>query len=385
MEEEVLKARKLESIGILAGGIAHDFNNILSALLGNLELAAALLPPQEEKPLKLLTNAQKATSRAAKLTQQLLTFSKGGDPVKEATSLPLLITESADFVLHGSQIYCEYDFPKDLWLADADTGQLSQVIQNIILNAKHAMPSGGVIRIAAENIEETANEPILCSSEKQFIKICITDSGIGIPAEIIDKVFDPYFTTKQEGSGLGLAISHSIIKKHDGQITVQSHPGEGTTFCIFIPKADPAMKVKTKRDSSDNHHRPLRVMVMDDEEMIRSLVSDQLKILGHEPFLVKHGEEALQQYKILQEAGCPVDVVIMDLTIRGGMGGVEASRLLLELDSDARLVVTSGYSNDPVISHFQDYGIRAAIIKPFNMASLEKAISMAMLSEPKSV
>lgn len=212
----------------------HDFNNILSAILGNIELATYRVE-KDAKTVSLLSDAQKATKRATKLTQQLLTFSKGGDPVKETTSISKLITESADFVLHGSQVSCDYTFPDDLWMVNADSGQFGQVIQNIIINAKHAMPEGGRIHIRCDNIEDAASESLLSMHEGNFVSITIQDTGIGIPQEIIEKIFDPYFTTKQTGSGLGLAICHSIINKHDGHLSVQSSPGKGTTFTLYLP------------------------------------------------------------------------------------------------------------------------------------------------------
>lgn len=378
MEDEILKVRKLESIGVLAGGIAHDFNNILSAILGNLELTAALLPEENTKIHSLVKNARKATTRAAKLTNQLLTFSKGGEPVLETTSLPKLIQDSADFVLHGSPVSCDYDFPEDLWLADVDTGQLSQVIQNITINAKHAMPSGGTIVVCASNIHRSSTDPILSSDDRNFIKVSITDTGHGIPEEIVDRIFDPYFTTKQEGSGLGLAISHSIIQKHGGYLTVQSHPGEGTTFTLYIPKAHKTNQESTTESNNRTTSRSLKVMIMDDEEMIRTVAQEQLKALGHIPILAENGEQALELYQHHHDSGTPVDVVIMDLTIRGGMGGLEASRELLERDPKARIIVASGYSTDPVMSRYEDYGVQAAIVKPFDMTILQKALQIAI-------
>jgi len=235
MEEELLKTRKLESIGVLAGGIAHDFNNILSAILGNIELASYRIAQEDSRTASLLSDAEKATKRAAKLTDQLLTFSKGGEPVREITSLPEFIPESADFVLHGSQIVCSYSFPENLWMVDVDSGQIGQVIQNIIINANHAMPEGGVIAIKCSNVKDATAEALLSANNGDYVCITIQDTGVGIPKEIISKIFDPYFTTKQEGSGLGLAICHSIINKHDGYLTVHSITGKGTTFTLYLP------------------------------------------------------------------------------------------------------------------------------------------------------
>ena len=374
MEEELLKIRKLESIGVLAGGIAHDFNNILAAILGNVELLGYRLSDGDSETIALLVDIKKATKRAAKLTRQLLTFSKGGEPVKAATSLPEVISESAEFVLHGSRVGCRYDFPDDLWMVDADSGQLSQVIQNIVLNAKHAMPEGGTITIICANVQDAATESLLSVDKGDYVRISITDTGIGIPAEIIDKVFDPYFTTKQAGSGLGLAICHSIVNKHNGYLTVESLPGRGTTFTIYLPAAFSGARISEPAQAETRAVRAARVMVMDDEEMLRNLARSQLVLLGHEPVLVADGEQAINKYQELQDKGTPVDLVILDLTIPGGMGGEATAGKLLALDPAAKIIVSSGYSNDPVMANYRDYGFKAAIAKPFNLAALSTAV-----------
>ena len=375
MEEELLKVQKLKAVGVLAGGIAHDFNNILSGILGNLELARYRIADQDSKVSALLSNAGKATRRASKLTQQLLTFSKGGDPVREATSLPELIKDSAEFVLQGSQISCEYDFAGNLWPVDVDSGQISQVIQNIIINADHAMPGGGRISIVGTNVEDPATEPILSMHKGNFVRITTKDTGIGIPRKIIDKIFDPYFSTKHHGSGLGLAICHSIVNKHEGYLTVHSTPGKGTTFTIYLP-AIPAAVVKTEEKpagiSADN---PARILVMDDEEMLRNIAASVLETMGHEAVLVEEGEKALEKYRELLELGTPVDLVIMDLTIPGGMGGRETVGKLLEIDPKAKVIVSSGYSTDPVMANYKEYGFVASIAKPFDMQDLRNIIT----------
>ena len=378
MEEELLKVRKLESVGVLAGGIAHDFNNILAAILGNIELLGYRIGDRDAEAMALLSDIKQAIRRAAKLTRQLLTFSKGGDPVKAATSLPELITESANFVLHGSQVRCRFHFPENLWMADVDSGQLGQVIQNIVLNGVHAMPGGGTITIACANVRDAASESLLSVDRGNYVRISITDTGVGIPREIIDKIFDPYFTTKQEGSGLGLAICHSIINKHDGYLTVESEPGQGTTFTIYLPALPGQDGTSLVKPGIPRSTRSARVMVMDDEEMLRKLAVSQLTILGHKPILVEDGEEAVNRYQELQDKGTPVDVVILDLTIPGGMGGREAGEQLLAVDPSARIIVTSGYSNDPVMASFRKYGFKAAIEKPFNLRELSIAIGTAL-------
>jgi PAS domain S-box-containing protein len=369
MEKELLKVQKLKAVGVLAGGIAHDFNNVLSGILGNLELANHQLGDRDSKVSALLSNAGKATRRAAKLTQQLLTFSKGGDPVREVTSLPQLIKDSAEFVLQGSQISCEYDFADKLWPVDVDAGQISQVIQNIIINADHAMPDGGRISITGINVNQVT-EPILSMHKGDFVCITIKDTGIGIPQEIIDKIFDPYFSTKHHGSGLGLSICHSIINKHEGYLTVHSTSGKGTIFTMYLP-AIPAAVIKNEgKTAGISAVEPARILVMDDEEILRNVAASILDTMGHEVVLAENGEEALKKCRELLEFGTPIDLVIMDLTIPGGMGGREAVGKLLEMDPKAKVIVSSGYSNDPVMANYKEYGFVASIAKPFDMQDL---------------
>ncbi len=376
LEEERQKVIKLESVGVLAGGIAHDFNNILAAILGNVELASHRVA-KDVKTISLLADAQKATRRAAKLTQQLLTFAKGGDPVKETTSLGELVRDSADFVLHGSSVACQYTFADDLWLVDADSGQLGQVIQNITLNAIHAMPEGGELKISCRNVEDAAAETLLNADEGNFVVISIQDTGAGISLEIQDKIFDPYYTTKEEGSGLGLAICHSIIIKHGGYIAVQSGQDKGTTFSIYLPAVTSASIVVSEENRLRTVVTAAKIMVMDDDEMVREMTRAQLSILGHDVVLVMDGEQAITTFQELQDSGIPVDLVIMDLTIPGGMGGQEAAGKLLAIAPEAKIIVASGYSNDPVMAHCREYGFSAAIRKPFDLDELRIGIEAA--------
>lgn len=375
-EEELLKIRKLESVGVLAGGIAHDFNNLLSAILGNIELAHLRVAKGDIKTQSLLEDAQKAIKRATKLTGQLLTFSKGGVPIKEKTSLVNLITESADFVLHGSNVIGNYTVPDDLWMVDVDSGQIGQVIQNIVINGKHAMPEGGTISIQCSNIQDAAVETLLSVDRGNYVCIIIRDTGVGIPKDIINKVFDPYYSTKQEGSGLGLAICHSIINKHDGHIIVDSSTEKGTTFTIYLPAMcshHNTLPEKQKKPASSI--KALRIMIMDDEKMIRDVTKSQLLVLGHEPILVNEGLQAINRYQELQDLGTPVDLVIMDLTIPGGMGGQEAAKRLLQLVPDAKIIVASGYSNDPIMADYTRYGFCASVTKPYDLKQLNNAIA----------
>ena len=378
IEEELLKIRKLESIGVLAGGIAHDFNNILAAILGNIELTSLRIAQEDSKSLELLDGAKRATKRATKLTQQLLTFAKGGDPIKEETILPELIRESSDFVLHGSMVACNYNFPDDLWRTDVDSGQIGQVIQNIILNAKHSMPEGGTVTITCDNINNAASETLLSVDQGNFVRIIIQDSGIGIPRNILNKIFDPYFSTKQEGSGLGLAICHSIINKHDGYVTVDSEPGKGTNFTIYLPAMLETSDQNTNTLNITPPVKASRILIMDDETMILDIAQAQLAILGHEAITVTDGEQAINKYQELQDNNKPVDLVIMDLTIPGGMGGEEAARKLLKIDPSVKIIVASGYSNDPVMANYEDYGFCQAIAKPFDLKELSDVIASVL-------
>ena len=373
MEEDRLRAEKLQSIGVLAGGIAHDFNNILAAILGNISLASHLLSPNN-KSYRLLQTAEKACIRAKDLTQQLLTFAKGGEPVRQTASIAEVIMDSTDFVLRGSKIACNYQIPKDLWPVDIDTGQISQVIQNLILNACHAMPEGGVINISCTNIDDITKESILNLPQAKYVKITIRDTGVGIPEKFIDKIFDPYFTTKQQGSGLGLAISHSIITKHNGHISVQSTLGKGTTFTIYLPAAALPQE-QTKPEDGSLTGGSGRIMVMDDEEMLLDIVHHMLTHLGYDVILVKDGAEAVKQYRELHGTDKAVDAVIMDITIPGGMGAKEAIVEILAIDPKAKVIVSSGYSNDTIMAHFKKYGFCAAIAKPFDLSELDRILS----------
>jgi len=376
MKEERLKIKKLESVGVLAGGIAHDFNNILAAIMGNLSLAQ-LDSHLEDETRKLLHTAEKASLRARDLTQQLLTFSKGGEPVKETASIGEIIRESAEFVLHGSSVACLYVIPEDLWLVDIDRGQIGQVIHNIILNAMHAMPEGGNIDVRCENVDGFAEKRVFLPDTGRFVKIIISDTGIGIPAAMLEKIFDPYFTTKQEGSGLGLAITHSIISKHGGHIWAQSTPGQGTTFTILLPvsaSSEGRSVVQGADVMAAIEGGNARIMIMDDEEIVRTVISSMLTHLGYEVVEAKDGKEAISLYRTYRDENRPINFVIMDLTIPGGMGGKEAVRELLALDPAAKVIVSSGYSNDPIMANCCQYGFSAAVAKPFQMEDIVRAL-----------
>lgn len=352
-EAEHQRRHKLESIGILAGGIAHDFNNLLAGILNHVYIAKMYMD-RESKEYKSLESAEKAISRAANLTQQLLTFSRGGTPVKKTASIVELIKESAEFVLSGSHVKCEYSFEDNLWPVDVDSAQISQVIHNLILNADQSMPAGGTIRISGENVAIESNTDLLLQKGR-YIRITIEDQGTGISAEYLKDVFDPYFTTKEMGRGLGLSISYSIIKQHGGRILVESEIEVGTTFTIYLPASEHMVEVNKDKDDL-TASREGKILIMDDEESIRSSMQELLMMGGWVVECAKDGDEAIELYKKALETSRPFDVVILDLTVPGGMGGKETITKLLELNSNVKAVVSSGYSNNPVMADYEKYG-----------------------------
>ncbi|MFH2044179.1 MAG: ATP-binding protein [Pseudomonadota bacterium] len=370
MDEELFKVQKLESVGVLAGGIAHDFNNILTTIIGTIALARMKTKP-DDKLFELLSEAEAASVRAQTLTRQLLTFAKGGTPLKEIASIKNIIEESSVFVLRGSKSGCKFIIPEDLWPVEADVGQISQAINNIAINANQAMPEGGIIKIAAENliIDDRQGLPL---TPGRYIRISIKDQGVGIEEKYISKIFDPYFTTKQKGSGLGLATTYSIIKKHAGHIIVESKVGFGSTFNIYLPATDKAVPEKEEDQIITGHGR---ILVMDDDVSLRKTVGGILEILGYEPEFAKNGAEAIGMYKDAKERKKPYDAVILDLTIPGGMGGKEAIKKLLEIDPEVKAIVYSGYSDDPVMANFKKYGFKGMLPKPFGSQSLSKVLN----------
>jgi PAS domain S-box-containing protein len=374
-EQEQLKMQKLESLGLLAGGIAHDFNNILTAILGNVTLVRMKMSP-DNPWYRQLDEAVAATYSAKDLTHQLLTFSRGGAPVRKAMALEQLIRDSAGFAVRGVNVKCDFSFEEGLWPADIDESQMARVFSNLVINACQAMPAGGVIRINARN-EDIGKKSGLPLGEGRYVAISIEDQGIGIPEENLQKIFDPYFTTKQIGSGLGLAVTYSIVKNHRGHITVRSHVGQGSTFTVYLPASDrqPA-GAKRLADGYVRWHG--RVLLMDDEEMVRVVTREILKALGYEVSSAADGAEAIRLYTEARDAGRPFDAVIMDLTVPGGMGGKEAIQKLREIEPGVRAIVSSGYSQDPVMADYKIYGFNEAIAKPFTSNELSRVLHKAL-------
>ncbi len=367
--QEMLKTAKLESLAILAGGVAHDFNNVLAGILANLQLAATKLKKHEDISKNLETTAG-ITRKASELTKQLLAFAKGGNLVRKSTSIIDLIQDTVHFILSGSKVKAEFYLPQDLWIVDIDEGQITQVINNITINAKQAMPIGGVLQIYGENVTLDGTDQHIPG---KYVKLTLKDHGIGIPEGIIDKIFDPFFTTKKTGNGLGLSTSYSIIKKHNGYLEAESTPGIGTTFYIFLPASIRPLEVKKVKSEivvSDG----IKILLMDDEESIRNVSGEMLTYFGYQVSLARNGQEAIKLYKEAKENGEAFDAVIMDLTIPGGLGGIETMAVLRQMDPDIKAIITSGYANDQVMSDYQKYGFSGVAIKPYKVNELNEVL-----------
>jgi CheY-like chemotaxis protein len=378
MEEELLRVRNLESLGILAGGIAHDFNNFLTVIQGNIELARLELSP-EEPVQPILESSANACRRAALLSTQLLTFAKGGAPIRRVASVRKLLLEAVQLARAGASVNITLDIDEDLWPAEVDAGQIGQVLHNILLNAKQAMPEGGTIEVRAGNVVFNGDEE---PGSGAHVKISIRDYGPGIPAEILPRIFDPYFTTKRGGSGLGLATAHAIALKHGGHIRVESKGSEGTIFSLVLPASRqtpaPEIPVDARMRSGTG-----RVLVMDDDEDLRTLLDRALSTLGYEVRSARHGAEAVALYQAAKASGCVFDAVLLDLTITGGMGGLETAAKLKELDPAVKLIVSSGYSDASVMSNFREYGFDEVIPKPWQAAQISEVFRRVLVPNSK--
>ena len=373
LEAERRKAEKLESLGVAAGGIAHDFNNLLTAIIGNLSLSLITLEPENEIHGRLST-AKRASIRAQELAQQLLTFAKGGAPIKKTASIAQLINDTVSFSLRGTNVRSEFWLPDDLWPVEIDAGQISQVVNNLAINAEQAMPAGGVLRVRCENFTLAAESAALAPLRAgKYVKITVQDEGIGIPEEYLKKVFDPYFTTKPKGSGLGLATSYSIVKNHEGSIMVESKIGAGSTFSVYLPATDKEIAFAQAR-LPEMLQGEGRVLVLDDEADICDILALSLEPLGYEVTTAQDALTAIRLYKEAMDSGRRFDPVISDLTIPGGMGGAEAVKKLIELDPKVKAIVSSGYAMDPVMSRYKEYGFCACITKPYEIADMCRVV-----------
>jgi len=378
-EEDRLILNRLESTAILVGGIAHDFNNLLTMILLNLELAETLIPPGEELA-NVLEQAKQAARTSGGLIQQLLIFASGGAPIRKPTRLAELIEASVRLAVGGSRLRCDFSLAEDLWPTEVDPGQTGQVFRNLALNAREAMPEGGTISVRAENVVLGPHEhPSLPPGD--YVRVSITDRGGGISKDVLPRIFDPYFSTKlrgaQKGMGLGLAICHAVIQSHGGAITVQSEPGVGTTFHLLLPASrKPLQPEKASVPAGVLRHE--RILVMDDEEVVRKLVRRLLQQMGYEVELVEDGQRAVGAYESAKGQGRPFDAVILDLTVRAGVGGKETIRELLKIDRAVKAIVMSGYANDPVVLKPERYGFKGVLTKPFDRQSLWKVLARVL-------
>ena len=383
-ERELVKARQLESIAALSGGIAHDYNNLLTAIIGNITLAQTYLDP-DDKVFLLLSQALRASQTAKDLTQKLITFSKGGTPNKKIADVANLVRSTSEFTLSGSNLKCNYHFAENLLPVEVDGQQIGQAIHNLVMNAREAMPQGGSLDVSAENVK--SNEVIPGLRNGKYIKISIADQGKGIAQKNLDRIFNPYFSTKKQGDkkgiGLGLSICHSIIKKHGGNVTVSSKYGKGATFHIYLPCATCKMPDQPVGETSEQEI-PIfgegRILIMDDEAMIRKLAGELLTYLGYTVDFALNGTEAVKCYKQALESNTPFDAVILDLTVKGGMGGKKTIQQLTKIDPHVVGIVSSGYSNDPVIAEYKRHGFKGVVTKPYTMGELGEKLNQALMS-----
>ena len=380
VEDELFKSEKIESISLLAGGVAHDLNNMLTAILGNISILRTELGEDNQHSVKLVA-AENATLHARLLTQQLLTFSKGGAPALEATTISEVVEECAQFILRGSNVKCSIEKEDELWPVDADKGQISQVVNNLIINANKAMPAGGDIHIGMRNVQvRHAEVPAL--KQGDYICIEVRDEGIGIPTQNLKKIFDPYFTTKPKGNGLGLASSYSIITVHKGTITADSSSGKGSIFKVYLPKSiqialAKSSQVEAEKEELANegiHRGRGRILVMDDMEAMMIVAGEILTVLGYDVEYSINGSEAIKAYKAAKNAGNPFDACVFDLTVPGGMGGEEAANILIDYDPNLVAIASSGYTTSDVMSDYKNSAFKAVLPKPYRIKEMSDVL-----------
>jgi len=378
MNEEILRSSKLESLGTLAGGIAHDFNNVLMGIIGNLTLAKKQAPG-EEKLYELLVRAEKIALKAKNLTEQLITFSRGGVPIKKVASINDLVKDSAQFASTGSNMVCDFSLQNDLWNAEVDEGQITQVFTNLVINSQQAMPDGGRIKIKTSNVV-VKPEDAGALPAGNYVSISFSDTGHGIAQEILPRIFDPFFSTKEKGKGLGLATAYSIIKMHSGSITVESKEEQGTLFIVYIPactgnsNAEPIRGAVTGNGKSLDF-TGLRILVMDDEESVLFPICDMLTDMGCQARAAVNGEQAIEEFRKSFEAEEPIEVLLLDLVVKGGLGGVETLNRIRMIDKNVKAIVSSGYSNDPIMARYKDFGFSGVLVKPYVAENIIELLS----------
>ena len=372
MEEEILTLKKMESLGVLAGGIAHDFNNILTTILGNISFIRTAISPEGDE-YEAMVEAEEGCREGRNLTQQLLTFARGGEPVKKTINISESLKEAVSFVLSGSNVRCRFEIAPNLRPVNADPGQIHQAISNLVINADHAMPEGGTVTVRAENVTIVKKDG-LPLEEGEYLRISISDTGVGIKKENLSLIFDPYFTTSSTGSGLGLAGVYSIVTKHGGHVTVESKPGVGTSFYIYLPAS--SKKIESRKETKEDVVQGSgRILLMDDDEMIRKVAGRLIQRIGYEVDTATNGREAIEKYREAKKAGIPFDAVILDLTVPGGMGGKETIPKLKEIDPAVKAIVSSGYSSDSIMANYAKAGFAGVIPKPYKMSTLSRILA----------
>ncbi len=380
VQEELQRSAKLESLSILAGGIAHDFNNLLTGVVGSISFVR-MFPDARDETIKLLAEAEKSALRAKDLTQQLLMFAKGGTPIRKSQAIKDILIDTVEFALRGSKSTCKFELPADLWTVEIDAGQISQVFQNLVINADQAMPKGGSIIIRAKNVSRREHALPVTLEGDHYIRIEVIDTGIGIPSTQIDKIFDPYFTTKESGSGLGLATTYSIVKYHSGAIEVSSQEKVGSTFTVYLPVASANSNIEASQSLDINNIKGKgRILVLDDDDIVRSVLERGLKHFGYEVTITEDGRQTVEEYQKAIAENRTFDLVIMDLTIPGGVGGLETLKMLREINPAVKAIVSSGYSTDPVIANYRDFGFIAVAVKPYKINEMGELIRKALAS-----
>jgi PAS domain S-box-containing protein len=376
VEDELLRARKLESLAVLAGGIAHDFNNFLTVVQGNAELAQAYVG-SDDPVSEMLAEIKRACARATQLASKLLTFGKGGTPVRRPCRIGELLRESVDLALAGSNVRADFEIPTDLWLAEVDSSQIVQALHNIVLNARQSMPHGGVIQVRAENVGGPDRSAVLEAGA--YVRLYVRDCGCGIRQEDLPRIFDPYFTTKQSGHGLGLATAHSIVMKHQGNIAAHSEVGKGTTFIIDLPASEDGVDDQPVRSHVDALASG-RLLVMDDEEPIRKVLARALERFGYDVEEAADGAEAVAKYKAALVDGIRFAAVMLDMTVPGGVGGADAAVELRRIDPAVRMILSSGYAEDSQIADYRQHGFDAVLPKPWTPLQVREVVARVLNS-----
>ncbi|MBM4272214.1 MAG: response regulator, partial [Deltaproteobacteria bacterium] len=377
-EEELIKVRKLESLGVFASGIAHDFSLLLSAMLRNIFSAKLTLTEGDKVLEDELAMAEKVGLQAKELAYRLVTFAKGGEPTRRVGSISQLLRDTADLSFEGTNVTCKFLLPDDLWSVEVDDVQMRQVVDNLLINAQEAMPAGGKVIIRAENVGITAGSG-LPLKEGRYVKWSVKDHGRGIPKDNLPRIFDPYFTTKtsgiSKGVGLGLAICYSIVTKHDGFIAVDSEPEMGTTFTVYLPASSESVM---KDEAEKTGLREGKILVMDDAESVRNATGIVLNYLGYEVEYAKDGVEAIDLYKNAKARERPFSAVILDLHVPGGMGAKETIKELLTMDPSVKAIISCGYADDPVVSEFGKYGFSGMVNIPYDMDTMKETLSRVL-------